>query len=466
MNRRSFLQNTALGAAGLVVLRNARSAWGAEASSKLNLAHVGCGGRGRELIYSAFSKSENIVAMCDVNESKATEMYRKFPDVAKFQDFREMIDKKGKEIDAVVVATPDHTHAVASAYAIRAGKHVYTEKPLTRLVFESRALRELARKHKVATSMGNQGTASGQFRRGVELIRDGTLGEIKEAHVWNCGGGANHPEAPKEEAKIPPYLNWDLWLGPARSRPFNPKWLWWGSWRDFGTNQLGNWGSHSANLAFMALKVHELWLAEPSASLGPGPAKEPHPVLRVEAKTSNLNRLSFPKWEQIRYEVPARAEFPPIVITWHNGRDIPGSREMLEKFAGIELDWGDKGDKKYKHHGGAVIVGAKGTIRATEHNQAIALVPEEAFKDVKKDAPEKLDPSQGHERDWLAACRGGKPAWANFDYASALNEFLQLGNVATQFEGKLEYDPVAMKIVNNAEADAALRCEYRQGWAL
>ena len=457
MNRRSFLRRTAAGAAGLVVLRDARSARGAEANSKLNLAHVGCGGRGRELIHSTFSKSETIVAMCDVNQSKATEMFKAFPDVPKFQDFRVMLDEKGKEIDAVVVAVPDHSHATASACAIRAGKHVYTEKPLTRTVSESRTLRELARKHKVATSMGNQGTASGQFRRAIELIRDGVLGEIKEVHVWNCGGGANHPEAPKEEAKVPPYLNWDLWLGPAAFRPFHPKWLWWGSWRDFGTNQLGNWGSHSANLAFMALKVHELWLADPP--------KEPHPILRIDPKTSNLNRLSFPKWELIRYEVPARADLPPIPITWHNGRDI-GTRDLLEKFAGMELDWGDKGDKKYKHHGGAVIVGTKGTIRATEHNATTALVPEDAFKDAQKDRPEKLDPSRGHERDWLLACKGGKPAWANYDYASALNEFLQLGNVATQFDGKLEFDPVDCKIVNNPEADKCLHPAFRQGWSL
>jgi hypothetical protein len=456
MKRRAFLRSVACAGAGLVVLRNASSAWSAQANDKLNLAHIGCGGRGRELLLT-FSPQENSVALCDVNEQKATEMYRKLPDLPKFQDFREMLNKMGKQIDAVVVATPDHTHAVASAYAIRAGKHVYTEKPLTRLVFESRALRELARKHKVATSMGNQGTASGQFRRAIELIRDGVLGDIKEVHVWNCGGGPDHPEPPKDEAKVPPYLNWDLWLGPCAFRPFNPKWLWWGSWRDFGTNQLGNWGSHSANLAFMALRVHEIWLGDPP--------KVPHPILRVEAKTSDLNRLSFPKWEMVRYEVPARAQFPPIVITWHNGQGI-GTRDMLEKFAGIELDWGDKGDKKWKHHGGAVIVGSRGTIRANEHNQAITLVPEEAFKDVKTDGPEKLDPSRGHENDWLAACKGGKPAWASFDYASALNEFLQLGNVATQFEGKLEYDPVDMKIINSAEADAALRCAYRQGWSL
>jgi len=476
ISRRAFLRDAALGGAGLVVLRNARSARGAAANSRLNIALIGAGGRGSWFVRT-IPKMENLVALCDANEQRAVawikrdkQWSRKYPDiktfldpsylpgVRKFRDFRKMLDELGKGIDAVIVCTPDHTHAVAAAAAIKAGKHVYCEKPLTRTVHESRALRELARKHKVATAMGNQGTASGQFRRAVELIRDGTIGAIKEVHVWNCGGGANRPQPPKGSQPVPDYLKWDLWLGPCAERPFHSQWLRWHAWRDFGTGQLGNWGSHSANLAFMALKVHELWLADP--------ARKPRPRIRIEAKTSNLNRVSFPKWEFIRYEVPARAEFPPITITWRNGRGIPGSRDLLEKFAGMELDWGDKGEKRWRHHGGAVIVGTKGTIRATEHNTTFSLVPADQFRNVKKDRPEKLDPSRGHERDWLIACRGGRPAWSNFDYADALNEFLQLGNVATQFKGVLEFDPLGCEIVNNAAANRALRCVYRRGWSL
>jgi hypothetical protein len=392
--------------------------------------------------------------MADVNESRAAEMFKMLPDVPKFQDFRKMIDEKGKEIDAVVVATPDHTHAVASAYAIRAGKHVYTEKPLTRLVFESRALRELARKHKVATSMGNQGTASGQFRRGVELIRDGALGAIQEAHVWNCGGGANHPEPPKEEAKVPPYLNWDLWLGPAKERPFHPRWLWWSSWRDFGTANLGNWASHTQNLAFMALKVDSLWYADPATK----------PILKVEAKVNRINRLSFPKWEHVQWHIPVRGDLPPITFHWHNGSSRPGVKDDLKAILGHDVAWGPK---DWSEWAGCLIIGTEGRIHTTGHNATFVLLPEEKFKDVKKDAPEKVDRSAGHERDWLLACRGGRPAWANYDYSGPLTEFNMLGNVATQFEGVLEYDPLEGRIVNNAEADKCLTMgEYREGWKL
>ncbi|MCX6903978.1 MAG: Gfo/Idh/MocA family oxidoreductase, partial [Verrucomicrobia bacterium] len=176
-------------------------------------------------------------------------------------DFRKMLDEMGRTIDAVIVATPDHTHAVATAAAMRAGKHVFCEKPLTRLVQESRALRELARQQKVVAAMGNQGTYSGAFRRALELIRNGTLGEIKEVHVWNDGGGMDRKEPPKGSQPVPDYLDWDLWLGPAASRPYHADWMNRNMWRDFGTCQLGNWGSHSANLGFMALNVHKLWLA-------------------------------------------------------------------------------------------------------------------------------------------------------------------------------------------------------------
>jgi len=453
MNRRVFLTSTVGGAAGLVILRDARSARGAEANTKLNLAHVGCGGRGRELLLG-FSNQERSVAFCDVNESKATEMYRKFPDVAKFQDYREMLDKMGKQIDAVVVATPDHSHAPASACAIRAGKHVYTEKPLTRTVFESRTLRKLAKEFKVATSMGNQGTSSGQFRRALELIRDGTLGTIKEVHTWNDQGSSDHPEAPKDEAKIPPYLNWDLWLGPAAFRPFHPLWLFWSHWRDFGTANLGNWASHTQNLAFMSLKVDSLWYADPATK----------PILRVEAKVNRINRLSFPKWEHVQWHVPQRGELPPITFHWHNGSSRPNVKEDLKALLGRELGWGPKDWGDWAGH---LIIGTEGKILASGHNATFVMLPDEKFREVKKDMPEKVDRSAGHERDWLNACRGGKPAWANYDYSGPLTEFNMLGNVATQFEGVLEYDPLEGKIVNNEEADKALTMgEYREGWKL
>jgi len=486
LSRRSFLSSTTLGGIGLLILKDSRAARSYQANEKINVALVGVGGRGQWFV-DTIPRMENVVALCDVDSRRIDEAFKRWqerlavagtpalslPNGATdpamhrganltenkpkaYRDFRRMLDEMGKEIDAVIVATPDHTHAAASAAAIKAGKHVFCEKPLTRTVGESRALRELARKHKVATSMGNQGTASGPFRRALELIRDGTIGQIKEVHVWNTGGGADRKQPPGEEA-VPNWLNWDLWLGPPAFRPYHPEWLNRNLWRDFGTCQLGNWASHSANLAFMALKVHELWLGSQ--------AKDSRPIIRVEAKSSGINRLSFPRWEIVTWEIPALAEFPPITFTWYNGVSA-GVRELLEGLIGDGLDWGDKKEKKWMDHAGAIIVGAKGRIHTTGHNMTFRLLPQEQFAGVDTDRPVKVEPSRGHEMDWFIACRGGKPAWANFDYASALNEFLMLGNVATQFEGKLEFDPIAMKIVNNAQADVLLRPEYRQGWSL
>jgi hypothetical protein len=470
MNRRTFLRGAAAGGAGLVILRESSSVWSAQANEKLHIALVGVGGRG-EWFVETIPKMETVVAMCDVNQQKIDKAFKRWADdparlapdkVKTYYDFRKMFDEMGKDIDAAVVATPDHIHGVASAAAMRAGKHVYTEKPLTRTVRESRALRELARKQKVATSMGNQGTSAGPYRRAMELIRDGAIGQVKEVHSWTDSAGADFKEPPKDPPSGPPpvpdYLKWDLWLGPCAARPYHPAWHGqWHSWRDFGTANLGNWASHIQNLAFRALKVHSLWLAETP--------KEPHPLIKVEAKTSGVNRLAFPKYETVRWEIPAREDLPPVVFFWHAGSG-GGSRAVIEEVLGRELDWGDKGAKKWSDWAGHLIVGTKGKILANAHNTTFTMMPEADFKDLKKDAPEKEDRSRGHEADWLLAARGGKPAWANFDFADALNEFNMLGNVATQFEAKLEFDPAACKITNNAEADKMLGFEMRQGWTL
>jgi len=458
VTRRTFLKRSAAGAGGIVILRSSRSVGGAPANTKLNVAIIGAGGRGKAFV-DGMPTVENVVALCDVNEQRAAASFKQLPQAKVYRDFRKMLDEIGRQIDAVIVATPDHTHAVASAAAIRAGKHVYTEKPLTRTVRESRLLRELAARSKVATSMGNQGTASPQFRRAFELIRQGVLGRIQEVHAWNDQGGAGHPEPPEGEQPVPPYLEWDLWLGPARKRPFHSRWLAWHAWRDFGTANLGNWASHTLNLAFMALQVDSLWHADPAK-----PATKP--ILRVEAKVKAINRLSFPRWELVRWDVPARGMLPPLPFYWHNGSSAPGMRAEIERLLGRELDWGDKGAKKWADWAGCLIIGSEGKIYTTAHNATFTMLPEEKFRGVQKDRPERVEPSRGHEQDWLLACRGGKPPWASYDYAGPLTEFNMLGNVATQFDLPLEYDPLAGKIVNHAEADQALQGEYRQGWSL
>jgi hypothetical protein len=467
----------------MVILADSWSVRGGSANDKINVALVGVGGRGTWFV-ETIPRMENVVAICDVDGAKIAGAYKRWAGLARlfaasketwersaapaferltehavpaYRDFRKMIEEMDRKIDAIVVATPDHTHAVASAAAIRAGKHVFCEKPLTRTVRESRTLLEMARKSRVATSMGNQGTASGPFRRALELVRNGTLGEIKEVHVWNSAGGADRKELPQGSEPVPEELDWDLWLGPAAFRPFHRLWLSRHNWREFGTSQVGNWASHSANLAFMALRVHELW--QTSA------ASQPAPIIRVEAKCSGLNRLSFPRWETVRWDIPGRAGLPPISFTWHNG-PTPGGRELLEGLINDGLDWGDKKEKRWMDHGGSIIAGTKGVIHATAHNATFRLLPEDQFRGLPTDAPQTVEASRGHEGDWFASCRGGKPAWASFEYAAPLNEFLMLGNVATQCEGKIEFDPLACRIVNDAAADRLLRTECRQGWVL
>jgi len=460
IHRRMFLKGAAVGGAGLLILKNSASAWSYQANQKLDIALVGVGGRGSWFVETIPRLGENVVALCDVNEHKAADAFKAFPQAAKYADFRKMLQEMDKRIDAVIVAAPDHVHAVVSMMAMRMGKHVYCEKPLTHDVHEARALREAAAKHKVATQMGNQGTAAEPFRRAIELVQGGVLGEIREVHAWNSAGGAGHREVPKESPPVPPYLNWDLWLGPARARPFHPYWLGWSSWRDFGTGVLGNWAIHSMNLAFMSLKLDAFWRADPSV---PAPLRAP--VVQVEAEVSEIDEMSFPKWEIVRYEFSARGGMPPVRVNWYNGSRAPGARELIESLQGSRLDWGDAGERRWKDHGGCIVVGSKGLLRLTEHNATHTLLPEEKFKDFQ--GPAKTVPrSPGHEREWLAACKGGPPAMSNFDYADPMTEFVLLGNVATQFPQKLEFDPMACKVLNSKEADRALRREYREGWSL
>ncbi len=460
MNRRSFLASAALGGAGLVILKSHRSVWSYDSNQRLNIALAGVGGRGSWFVRTIPTLGENVVAMCDVNEQRAAEAFKRLPEVKRYHDFRKMLEEMNKQIDAVIVATPDHIHAPATSLAMKMGKHVLCEKPLTRSVYEARMMRETATKCKVATQMGNQGTASDAFRRSVELIQAGILGEIREIHVWNTGGGPGHREPPKGDFPVPDYLEWDLWLGPAAYRPYHPDWLHWHAWRDFGTGQLGNWGCHTMNVAFKALKFDSLWSAKPFG--------DSRPVIRVEAEVSEITKASFPRWEFIRYDVPPRGELPPVTLTWYNGRDgmeQKGIRRKMEELVGRTFDWTTDDGDEWKDWSRILLVGKNGMLFSNAHNTEFSLLPADKFKGF-EGPPRSLPRSQGHEREWLDACRGGSPAMSNFDYAGPLAEFVLLGNVATQFEGKLEYDPLAMKIVNSSDANGALRRVYREGWSL
>ncbi|MFQ6132949.1 MAG: Gfo/Idh/MocA family protein [Armatimonadota bacterium] len=457
MGRRTFLRNAALGGTGLMVLGESRSVCTAQANDRLNVGLVGVGGRGRWFVQTIPQLGENVVAMCDVNEQRAGESFAKMPEARKYHDFRKMLEEMDDQIDAVVVATPDHTHAAASVAAMKRGKHVYCEKPLTHNVYESRVMRETAADQGVATQMGNQGTASQAFRRSLELIQEGEIGEIRDVYVWKDSGGPGARQLPQGEQPVPDHLKWDLWLGPAAYRPFHPDWLKWHGWRDFGTGQLGNWATHTANLAFKSLKVDSLWYADPAAG--------GTPRLTVEAVVSEIDRHSFPKWEMIRWDIPARGELPPVALHYYNGSRAPGARARIEELLERPLDWGDQGEKKWHDHAGLLIVGSEGKLHGNGHNTECTLIRNGQFEGI-KDQPQTVPRSPGHEREWLRACRGGEPAMSNFNYGGPLVEFLLLGNVATQFDHAIEYDPIACKIVNSPEANEALSREYREGWSL
>ncbi len=455
ISRRTLLRSGILAGTGLVILKDNRLLASYEANEKVNVALIGVGGRGRWFV-GTMPKISHVVAMCDVNERKASLSFEEVPQARKYHDFRKMLDEMDKQIDAVVVATPDNTHAVISARAIKMGKHVYCEKPLTHDIYEARTLRALAREHNVATQMGNQGTASRAFRRGVELIQAGVLGEVREVHAWNTGGGAGERPLPEEVHPIPDYLQWDLWLGPARERPYNSRWIEWHTWRDFGTGELGNWGCHTMNVFFKGLRLDTLWQAD----------AEGDRTLHLDVEVSGVHQATFPNWEIVHYQFPARGQLPPVMVHWYNGNGrAPGPRAMIEEKMGRRLDWGDAGEKRWQDHAGCLVVGSEGMLHANGHNTEITLLPAEKFKDFEGPA-ESLPRSRGHENEWLDACKGGPKAMSNFDYGAPLAEFVLLGDLATLHGKSLTYDPPAMKITDLPEANAALRRQYRTGWTL
>lgn len=459
INRRDFFKTAAYASFGMLILKDSRSAYSYQANEKLNIALVGVGGRGRWFVQTMPNLNTNVTVMCDVNERKASLSFEEIPTAKKYFDFRKMLNEMDKQIDAVVIAIPDHTHAVATAAAMKMGKHVFCEKPLTRTVSEARNIRRMAAKYKVATQMGNQGTSSEAFRRAVELIQVGVIGDIREVHAWNTGGGPGDIPVPTDEHDMPEYLHWDLWLGPAKYRPYNSRWMQgWHGWRDFGTGNLGNWASHTMNLPFKALKLDSLWNQQSGSSS--------RKTVKLVLEVSGVHKHSLPKWEIVRYDFPARGDMPPVRINWYNGPgQAPGPRLMIEKLLGRELDWGDAGEKKWADHAGCLLIGTEGMIHSTGHNMSFSLLPEEKFKDF-EGPPRTLPRTSGHEREWLRACKGGPSAMSNFDYAGSLAEFVLLGNVATLVGKSIEFDPIDMKIINDAEADQALGYKYRQGWSL
>lgn len=311
-SRRQFLQTTGMAGLGFWVAGGLGVRAARNAGEKLNIASIGVGGKGDSDCRQA-AQFGNLVAICDIDEGRLDAMGKAYPKAEKFFDFREMLTKMGKDIDAVTVSTADHTHAPASMMAMKLKKHVYCQKPLTWSVAEARALRQAAKAYGVCTQMGNQGSAEDGLRRAVEMIQDGVIGPIKEAHVWTnrCSGfwkqAPDITTRPKRET-APKAVHFDLWLGPAPERPYSPLYhpFAWRGWRDFGTGALGDMACHTANMAFRALK-----LGLPTA---------------VSAVNSEVNPETFQQWATIVYEFPARGDLPPVKLTWWEGQKMPGKR--------------------------------------------------------------------------------------------------------------------------------------------
>ena len=426
-NRRQFLGGTLVGGAGLLILSNARSARSYQANEKLDIAVIGAGGRGSANLSGV--GGENIVALCDVDQRRSASSFERFPQAKAYRDYRRLLDDLDREIDAVVVSTPNHIHAPASVTAMRMGKHAYCEKPLSHSVYEARVAAQVAAEQNVATQMGTQIHATENFRRIVELIRAGAIGEVRECHCWLRGGGSAG-DRPLDTPPVPAGLDWDLWLGPAPHRPYHPCYVPhdWHYWWDFGGGAFGNMGCHYLDLAFWALDLR-------------------HPV-SIRAEGPPPHAESTPAWEHVRYEFAARGDMPPATLTWTQGSQKPPSvfaENNLPRWA-----WG-------------VFVGSEGMLLASYGKRM--LWPEEKFTDYQPPAP-SIPASIGHHQEWIVACKTGSETTCNFNYSGAVTESVLLGNMAFRTGQRLQWDGVNMKITNCPEADDLLQREYRKGWTL
>ena len=445
ISRRDFLAATGAVSAFMSLPAHVLGRGGAQSpNNKLNIAGIGIGGQGGHDL-EEFS-SENIVALCDVDEDYAGHTFKKYPNAKRHKDFRVMLDQE-KGIDAVVVGTPDHLHAIVSITAIKHGKHVYCEKPLTRTVYEARQVAKAAREAKLVTQMGNQGMAFEGNRQINEWLWDGAIGPVREVHVWSDRPSHRGKiplwwpqgiERPKDTPAVPATLDWDLWLGPAPQRPYNPAYVpfRWRGWWDFGSGGIGDMGIHNIAPVFSALK-----LGAPET---------------VQGSSTPVFPETVPVACMVHYQFPARGDMPPVKLHWYDGGMLPERPAELEP--NRELDPED----------GIIFVGDKGKMLVTgwggEHPR---LLPESLDRDYKR--PPKTLPRSvaGHYKEWVEACKTGSPTRSNFDFAGPLTEAVLLGSVCIHNGGdKLVWDSENMKITNDPEANKYLHYEYRKGWSL
>ncbi len=443
---------------------------GQDLNSRVHVASIGVGGKGDSDSSDAGGQGD-LVAICDVDLNTLNKKGEKFPNAKKYQDFRKMLDEMGKSIDAVTVSTPDHMHAPASVMAMKMGKHCFCQKPLTHSVYEARTMRELAKEKKLATQMGNQGSAGDGLRRSVEVIQAGIIGKPTELHVWS-----NRPiwpqgiPRPQGEDPVPANLDWDLWIGAAPMRPFKKgayHTFAWRGFRDFGTGALGDMACHTVNMPFRALKLG-------------------YPTVIECEETSELFDDTYPRTSRIRFEFPAREGLPPLKFWWYDGS--PGdksvkilrpnediTREILDYSASQKDGQGNPRPRKLPDSG-ALIIGEKGKIYSTDdYGSSFFILAGDEGKFSKgsdheacKAVPKTIPRSPGHMKEWFEMIKGGAPAYSNFDIAAYLTEVILLGCVAMQVGvgKKLDWDGPSMRARNTRDADRFVKPEYRKGWTL
>ena len=409
-------------------------------SDKLNVACIGIGGRGDASVREC--SGENIVALCDVDLERSSKQFEKYPKARQFRDFRKMFDKMEKSIDAVCVSTPDHTHAVAVMAALKRGKHVFCEKPLAHSIYEIREIMKEARKQKVVTQLGNQGHSSNTIRLFCEWVWDGAIGDVTEIHA-RCGANhckINQLDKRSEKHDIPEGLDWDLWLGPAKMRGYNPMYLpgSWRGWMPYGSGTIGDWVCHVVDPVFWALD-----LGSPT-------------TIQAQAKDYDPKKHgdTFPSWSVVTFEFPAKGKRGPVKLLWHG--------------AGAELSRPDDLEEGRKvENTGAYVYGTKGTIKYGSHGAgAVRIIPEARMQAYKQPA-QTIRRVRGHHNDWLDSIKNGKQAGSNFDFGGPLTEIARLGIIGMQLLGqKLEWDGAKMRFTNSAEGNALINPPMRKGWTL
>lgn len=476
----------AAGAAGLVILPSARSALGYPASERLRLAVFGKMYNAEHFLTGAHIHDADIVALCnpdrrrtlevfrlwderarawagseDPREARAARQYRRLAEregVEVWADVRGMFAEMAGRIDALVVSECDHLHGVACGEGLRAGKPVCSERPLGLSIRDARRLRALALQTRLPTTYRSPGTASGPLRRAVELVEEGAIGPVREVHVWFRRGGPDRTEPPRGRHEVPEGLEWDLWLGPLAWREYHPDWMAYAHWRDTSSGGLGVFGPHASILPFLALRMRKLWEGAPGAA-----------SIRVEAECSRLNRVSYPRWERVRWEIPERDGLPPATLTWHHGPEYaPGTRDLIHaKLRALGVSREEEADE-LMGMAGSMLLGERGALVGDDHSVRVTALPGDRFAGVETARPLRIPESRGLYVDWIEACRGGRPhILAGFDIGGPLSELLMLGNIATQFPGEaIAYDPAAGKIADHAGAAEKLGYEYREGWRI